>query len=154
MVVAAGKAELKLLDKQISLAVYERLKLTFKGRLQIILNTPEVIERLRSRFIDAEVAKQLDYPIFMAVSEHGGKNNSGDYEYLRDADGNYIEDAIGNPEIDQDLVNHAISRDELKKAAADLSVGKQFIPDGNLCSAEAFVKFAVEQGFDFWKEEE
>ena len=32
--------------------------------------------------------------------------------------------------------------------------GNPFISDDNLCIAEAFVKFAVEQGFDFWKEEE
>lgn len=166
------KAELRLLDKQIPLAEYELQKLTYKGRLQIILNTPEVIERLRSRFIDAEVAKRLDYPIFMAVSERGGKNNSGDYEYMHDSNGNLVEDAIGNPEIDQDLVNHAISRDELKAAAQRYyqhlhpqsqmgmvaeplaSYGNPFISDDNLCIAEAFVKFAVEQGFDFWKEEE
>lgn len=148
------KVELKTLGTQISLVEYELNKLTLKGRLQIILGMPEVIESLRSRFIDAEVAKRLDYPIFMAVSEHGGKNNSGDYVYMHDANGNLVEDSIGNPEIDQDLVNHAISRDELKKVATDLSAGKQFIADDNLCIAEAFVKFAVEQGFDFWKEEE
>ena len=166
------KAELKFLDKQIPLAEYELQKLTFKGRLQIILNTPEVIERLRSRFIDTEVAKRLDYPIFMAVSERGGKNNSGDYEYMHNADGSLVEDDNHNPEIDQDLINHAITRNQLKNAAlryqryfhpqlqmgmaADSSVtyGNPFIPDDELCIAEAFVKFAIEQGFDFWMEDE
>lgn len=28
-----------------------------------------------------------------------------------------------------------------------------FIAENSLCIAEAFVKFAVEQGFDFWKED-
>ena len=166
------KTELKFLDKQIPLAEYELQKLTFKGRLQIILNTPEVIDRLRSRFIDSEVAKRLDYPIFMAVSERGGKNNSGDYEYMHDHNGNLVEDDIGNPEIDQDLINHAITRDELKNAAlryqqylhpqiqmsmvaeSSSPYGNPFIPEDKLCIAEAFVKFAIEQGFDFWKEEE
>lgn len=169
------KAELKILEKQLPIAEEELLKLTLKGRLQIIRNLPDVMKRLRNRFVDAEVAKRLDYPIFMAVSEHGGKNNSGDYEYMRDENGNYIEDAIGNPEIDQDLVNHEISRDVLKAradnyhkrlehtssrsrtlpmAAEDSSLyGHPFIAENNLCIAEAFVKFAVEQDFDFWKED-
>lgn len=169
------KAELKMLEKQIPIAEEDLLKLTLKGRLQIIRNLPDVMERLRNRYVDAEVAKQLDYPIFMAVSEHGGKNNSGDYEYMRDENGNFVEDAIGNPEIDQDLVNHEISRDVLKARAdnyhkkightssrsrtlpiaAEVSslYGHPFIAEDTLCIAEAFVKFAVEQDFDFWKED-
>lgn len=169
------KAELKMLEKQIPIAEEDLLKLTLKGRLRIIRNLPDVIERLRNRYVDAEVAKRLDYPIFMAVSEHGGKNNSGDYEYMRDENGNFVEDAFGNPEIDQDLVNHEISRDVLKAraynyhkilghtssrsrtlpmAAEDSSLyGHPFIVEDNLCIAEAFVKFAVEQDFDFWKED-
>src|SRR5690606_18347187 len=110
-------------------------------------------------YIDAEVAKQLDYPIFMAVSEKGGKNNSGDYEYLIDEDGNLMEDDYGNPEINQDLVNHNITREMLRElqhdekgyliAAEDSAkyITKQHQP----CIAEAFVQFAKEQGFDFWK---
>lgn len=173
------KAELKMLEKQIPIAEEELLKLTLKGRLQIIRNLPDVMERLRNRYVDAEVAKRLDYPIFMAVSEHGGKNNSGDYEYMRDENGNFVEDAIGNPEIDQDLVNHEITRDFLKMrakkyremlngndgvmiageapfayAAESLpTYDAPFIAENSLCIAEAFVKFAVEQGFDFWKED-
>lgn len=169
------KAELKMLEKQLPIAEEDLLKLTLKGRLQIIRNLPDVMERLRNRFVDTEVAKRLDYPIFMAVSEHGGKNNSGDYEYMRDENGNYIEDAFGNPEIDQDLVNHEISRDVLKARAdnyhkilghtssrsrtlpiaAEVSslYGHPFIAEDTLCIAEAFVKFAVEQDFDFWEED-
>lgn len=164
------KNELKCLEKQIPLAKEAICKLTNKGRLQIILNTPDVISRLRNRYIDAEVAKRLDYPIFMAVSEHGGKNNSGDYEYMHDDNGNLIEDAIGNPEIDQDLVNHEIDREKLLYAAkhynqlihsqygmvadnSSIMYGDPFIAENKLCIAEAFVKFAIEQGFDFWKED-
>lgn len=173
------KAELKMLEKQIPIAEDDLLKLTLKGRLQIIRNLPDVMERLRNRYVDAEVAKRLDYPIFMAVSEHGGKNNSGDYEYMRDENGNFVEDAIGNPEIDQDLVNHEITRDFLKMRAKKyremlngndgvMRAGEAsyayaaetlptydapFIAENSLCIAEAFVKFSVEQGFDFWKED-
>jgi len=64
-----------------------------------------------------------DYPIFMATSQKTGKNNSGEYIYKKDANGNYIEDENGQKIVDHDL-------DEI---------------------AEAFVKFAKEQGFDFWK---
>ena len=175
----AIKSELKFIDKQLPLAEEALLLLTNKGKLQILLNTPESIEKLRSRFIDAQVAQRLDYPIFMAVSEHGGKNNSGDYEYMKDENGNIVEDMWGNPEIDQDLVNHQVTRDGLIRNAAEynhtlrdnvsttshhnegVAVAAEeiqlrkgnFIPEENCCIAEAFVKFAVEQGFDFWTED-
>jgi len=64
-----------------------------------------------------------DYPIFMATSQKTGKNNSGEYTYKKDTNGNYIEDENGQKIVDHDL-------DEI---------------------AEAFVKFAKEQGFDFWR---
>lgn len=138
------RAEIKVYDKQIPLAEEEKLLLTNKGKLQLLLDNEDSIEKIRNRYIDAEVAKQLDYPIFMAVSERGGKNNSGDYEYLLDDDGNLIEDAFGNPEIDQDLVNHDITRDDLLTPDFDFE-------KADLNIAEAFIKFAKEQGFDFWK---
>ncbi|OGI94415.1 hypothetical protein A3A03_03935 [Candidatus Nomurabacteria bacterium RIFCSPLOWO2_01_FULL_40_18] len=51
-----------------------------------------------------EAGKQLDdYPIFMAVSKKGGKDNSGDYIYKKDADGNIQYDAYGKKVIDHDL---------------------------------------------------
>jgi len=65
---------------------------------------------------------KADYPIFMAVSKKPGKNNSGEYIYKKDADGQFIKDD-GNLIVDTDL-------DEI---------------------AEAFVKFAKEQKFSFWK---
>ncbi|RIA09368.1 type I restriction enzyme M protein [Flavobacteriaceae bacterium MAR_2010_72] len=137
------KAEIKNYEKQIPLAEEEKLLLTNKGKLQLLLNNDDSIEKLRNRYTDAEVAKQLDYPIFMAVSERGGKNNSGDYEYLLD-DGNLVEDAFGNPEINQDLVNHSITRDDLLTPDFDFEMA-------DLNIAEAFIKFSKEQGFDFWK---
>ncbi len=44
-----------------------------------------------------------DYEIFMAISEKGGKNNSGDYIYVKDTMGNVLMDSEGNPIIDHDL---------------------------------------------------
>ena len=107
------------------------------------------------------------------------KNNYNDYKNEKEENGNIIEDIWGNPEIDQDLVNHQITREGLLRNAAEyyhalrgddnkssvhpgvvavaaeeipLRDGK-FIPEENCYIAEAFVKFAVEQGFDFWTEE-
>ena len=62
-----------------------------------------------------------DYPIFMAVSKKAGKDNSGDYVYKKDANGNYAHDARGRKVLDHDL-------DEI---------------------AEAFVKFTKEQELNF-----
>ena len=78
----------------------------------------------------------------MAVSESGGKDNSGDYVYMLDDKGNLVEDHDGQPKIDQDLVNYDLTADDL----ADTSG----ISDEQLCIAEAFVKFAQKQKLDFW----
>ena len=65
--------------------------------------------------------------LFLWRSERGGKNNSGDYEYLLDDDGNLIEDAFGNPEIDQDLVPRNYKKDlltpDFEFEKADLNSG-------------------------------
>lgn len=64
-----------------------------------------------------------DYPIFMAVSKRGGKDNSGDYIYKKDPNGGYVHDTHGRKVLDHDL-------DEM---------------------AEGFLKFAKEQKFTFIK---
>lgn len=64
-----------------------------------------------------------DYSIFMAVSKKGGKDNSGDYVYKKDVNGNYIHDTKGRKVLDHDL-------DEI---------------------AEAFIRFSKEQRFNFCK---
>jgi len=66
---------------------------------------------------------QEDYPIFMAVSKKPGKDNSGEYVYKKDEKGDFILDEKGRRILDHDL-------DEI---------------------AEAFIKFAKEQKFSFWK---
>ena len=136
------KAEIKRLEREIPIAERELKLLTNRGKLELILADADLIGTLKERWIAAEVAKRLDYPIFMAVSERGGKNNSGEYEYVLDVDGHLMEDAGGQPRIDQDLVNYDLTADELADAAA--------IADDLLCVAEAFVRFAQAEGFDFW----
>jgi len=72
-----------------------------------------------------------DYNIFFAVSENGGKDNSGDYIYLKDNDGARKLDANGHMIIDHDLHNH----------------------NGNLRNgvAEAFIQFAESEKLSFWR---
>lgn len=72
----------------------------------------------------AEDEKSLDdYPIFMAVSKKSGKDNSGDYIYKKGEGGELAINTKGNKSIDHDL-------DDI---------------------ADAFIKFAKEQSFNFWR---
>ncbi|MEZ5584284.1 MAG: N-6 DNA methylase, partial [Candidatus Competibacteraceae bacterium] len=142
------KAEIKTLEKQIPQAERELKLLSNRGKLELILADKELIGTLKERWIDAEVAKRLDYPIFMAVSERGGKDNSGDYEYVVDQDGSLAEFPDGHLQegqlvVNQDLVNYDLRAEDL--------LDSSLIPDDRLCIAEAFVRFAQEQKFSFWE---
>lgn len=137
------KADIKRLERTIPSAERDLMLLTNRGKLELVLGDDDLIGTLKERWIAAEVAKRLDYPIFMAVSERGGKNNSGDYEFMLDAEGHLIEDPSGQPKIDQDLVNYDLTASDLAEAAS--------IPDEQLCVAEAFVRFAQQQDLTFWK---
>lgn len=144
------KAEIKALEKHIPQAERELKTLTNRGKLELMLADAELIGTLKERWIAAEVAKRLDYPIFMAVSERGGKNNSGDYEYVVDEDGSLVEFPEGHPQegqlvVDQDLVNFDLRPEDYADASR--------IPDDKLCIAEAFVRFAQEQKLSFWEGE-
>lgn len=138
------KAEIKRLDKAIPAAEHDLMLLSNRGKLELVLGDEDLIGTLKERWIAAEVAKRLDYPIFMAVSERGGKDNSGDYEFMLDAEGHLIEDTSGQPKIDQDLVNYDLNADDLADATS--------IPDEQLFVAEAFVRFAQAQKLDFWRD--
>ena len=63
-----------------------------------------------------------NYPIFMAVSQKAGKNNSGDYVYKKDDKGQLVHDKRGKQVLDTDL-------DQI---------------------AEKFKEFAKEQKLSFW----
>lgn len=144
------KIEIKHLEKTIPEAETAVKLISNKGKLELILADTDLVGILKERWIAAEVAKRLDYPIFMAVSERGGKNNSGDYEYQVDEDGSLVEFPDGHPQegqrvVNQDLVNYDLTADGLAEAAK--------IPDDQRCVAEAFVQFAQRQGFDFWEAE-
>ncbi len=64
-----------------------------------------------------------DYPIFMAVSKKSGKDNSGDYVYKKDENGEIAFDSKGNKSLDHDL-------DEI---------------------ADSFIEFSKKEGFIFWR---
>ena len=75
-----------------------------------------------------------DYPIFFAVSKKGGKDNSGDYVYVKNDNGQDKLDANGHLIVDHDLHNHA---------------GQ--LPNG---IAEAFIEWAKSERLSFWREGE
>ena len=80
---------------------------------------------------DDELCPQVDdYPIFFAVSERGGKNNSGDYVYLKNDSDRYKLDRNGHLIVDHDLHNHD---------------GE--LPDG---IAEEFIDWAKREKLSFW----
>ena len=56
---------------------------------------------------DDELCPRVDdYPIFFAVSEKSGKNNSGDYVYLKDEAGQHKRDSNGHLIVDHDLYRY------------------------------------------------
>ena len=75
--------------------------------------------------------KEDDYPIFFAVSEKGGKDNSGDYIYLQNENGKCKLDENGHLIIEHDLHNH-----------------NGELPDG---IAEAFIEWAKSENLSFWR---
>lgn len=81
---------------------------------------------------DDELCPEVkDYPILFAVSEKGGKNNSGDYIYVKNPDGQYKLDKNGHLIFDHDLHNH----------------------DGELSDgiAEKFIEWAKSEKLSFWE---
>jgi type I restriction enzyme M protein len=99
------KAEIKYLEKAIPEAETAVKLLSNKGKLELVLEDPDLVGTLKERWIAAEAAKRLDYPILMAVSERGGKNNSGDYEYRVDEDGSLVEFPDSHPQEGQLVVD-------------------------------------------------
>jgi type I restriction enzyme M protein len=144
------KAEIKALDKQIPRAEFDLKLLSNRGKLELLVEDAELIGTLKERWIATEVAKQLDYPIFMAVSMRSGKDNSGNYKHALDEQGSLVEFPDGHPQagqlvVDQDLVNYDLR-------AADLAAASKISGD-QICIAEAFVRFAQEQKLNFWEGE-
>ena len=75
-----------------------------------------------------------DYPTFFAVSEKGGKDNSGDYVFLENSNGQHKLDKNGHLIVNHDLHNH-----------------NGELPDG---IAEAFIEWAKSENLSFWEDAE
>lgn len=71
------KGKIREAEKLLREAIYALKRRTVRGRAELLLDDPQALQRLRRKWIDAEVAKKLDYPVFMATSDQGGKDSSG-----------------------------------------------------------------------------
>ncbi|MFH7881074.1 MAG: N-6 DNA methylase [Candidatus Aenigmatarchaeota archaeon] len=118
------RKEIKILDKKARKLHREISERTLGGQIWLVLNDEKIKEEFKKFWLEGKVIKEMDYPIFMAVNKKPVKDNSGEYRYKKNPDGSFVLDEQGHPVIDHDL-------DEI---------------------AEAFIKFAKEQGFDFWRE--
>ena len=77
------------------------------------------------------LCRKIDnYSVFLAVSENSGKDNSGDYVFLENSDGQHKLDKNGHLIVDHDLHNH-----------------NEELPNG---IAEAFIEWAKREKLSFW----
>jgi type I restriction enzyme M protein len=111
--------------------------------------------------------KLNDYPIFFAVSQNGGKDNSGEYVYLPDDKGRRLYDLHGHPLVDHDLFNlrryltnqyrqrFNVARNDTEKRTIEKAYAERlpFVPDRHGI-ADAFREFGRKQGFAFCQEAE
>ena len=95
---------------------------TLGGQIYLVLNEEEITEQFKKFWLEGKVIKEIDYPIFFAVNQKSLKNNKGEYRYKIGVKGEFLLDKHGRGIIDHDL-------DEI---------------------AEAFIKFAKKQNFNFW----
>jgi type I restriction enzyme M protein len=117
------RKEIKTLQGKIKKLTKEISQRTLAGQISLILNDEKITEAFKKYWLDGKVMQEMDYPIFFAVNEKPVKDESGEYRYKKAPNGDLVMDEHGHPVIDDDL-------DEI---------------------AEAFIKFAKEQDFDFWR---
>jgi type I restriction enzyme M protein len=116
------RKEISALTNEIKKFIREISQRTLGGQIRLVLNDEEITEQFKKFWLDGKVIKEIDYPIFFAVNQKSLKNNKGEWRYKRGAKGEFLLDKHGRGIIDHDI-------DEI---------------------AEAFVKFAKKQNFDFW----
>jgi len=117
---ARGKTELV---RTLAAARRKYASRSLQGRLRWFVNDQDSLNRYREAWLAQRAAEELDYPIFFAVSEKGGKTNSGDPAYKRDESGELMLDEHGHLVVEHDL-------DQI---------------------ADAFVSFARSQHLSFWE---
>ncbi len=81
---AKGKTALKraIAERKRKLASH-----SLKGQLNWLLSDDKILGRYRDGWLNDKAAQELDYPIFFAVSEKGGKDSTGEPIYRPDANG-------------------------------------------------------------------
>jgi len=103
-----------------------------------------------------------DYPIFFGISQRGGKDNSGEYEYLTDPAGNRLYDLFSHPIVNHDLFNlqrqlssqvaHRLVVASSAKEKADLRSERErlaeLVPNADGI-ADAFRAWGEKQGLPF-----
>lgn len=119
----AIQKEVRIIRNKIKKLQREISERTLGGQVYLVFNEEKITEQFKKFWLEEKVLKEIDYHIFFAVNQKPVKDNSGEYRYLKEATGEPRPDEHGHPMIDHDL-------DEI---------------------AEAFVKFAKEQGYDFWR---
>ncbi|MBP7702989.1 MAG: N-6 DNA methylase [Candidatus Hydrothermae bacterium] len=117
------KKEIKTLQTKIDKLTKEISQRTLTGQISLVLNEEKITTAFKKYWLDGKVMQEMDYPIFFAVNEKPVKDESGEYRYKKAPNGDLEIDKHGHPAIDHDL-------DEI---------------------AEAFIEFAKEQNFDFWR---
>ncbi|MBA7598473.1 hypothetical protein ES703_05490 [subsurface metagenome] len=117
------RKEISALTGEIKKFIREISQRTLGGQIYLVLNDEEITEQFEKFWLDGKVIKEIDYPIFFAVNQKSLKNNKGEYRYKRGLKGEFLLDKHGRGIIDHDI-------DEI---------------------AEAFVKFAKKQNFNFWR---
>jgi len=117
------RKEIRALTRKIKKFKKEISQRTLGGQIHLVLNEDRITEQFKKFWLDGQVIKEIDYPIFFAANKKSLKNNKGEYRYKRGLNGEFLLDEHGHPIIDHDL-------DEI---------------------AKAFVKFAKEQYFNFWR---
>lgn len=118
------KKEIRTLNAKLKKLDREISHRNLGGQICLVLNDEKITGQFRKFWLDGKVIKEMDYPIFFAVNQKPLKDNKGEYRYKRGPNGEFLLDKYGHPMIDHDL-------DEI---------------------AEAFVKFAKKQDFDFWRD--
>lgn len=117
------RREVKTLNTKIKKLHLGISERTLGGQIYLVLNEERITEQFKKFWLEGKVIKEMDYPIFFAVNQKPLKDESGEYRYKRGPNGEFLADEYGHLIIDHDL-------DEI---------------------ADAFVKFAEEQVFDFWR---
>ncbi len=117
------KKEIKTLQRKINKLTKEISQRTLAGQISLVLNEEKITEAFKKYWLDGKVMQEMDYSIFFAVNEKPVKDESGEYRYKKEPNGDLVVDEHGHPIIDNDL-------DEI---------------------ANAFIDFAKKQGFYFWR---